>query len=344
MLEIRNRTPYHVVLVPGMDRDGREFATVVIKGTFDLDAARGSGQPLPRADEPMPVVPADEFHGEPDSSSVKYESDLGPAKTGTDVVLVGHAHAPRKPAPQVDVTVEAGPLSKTVRVFGDRRWSRTLGLTRRSEPEPFETMPLVYERAFGGADLSHRDESKHAWEPRNPVGVGFTTAGQGDHLDNLPLPNLEDPGVLIGKVKDKPPPAGFGFVARHWEPRKSLAGTYDEAWQNERCPLLPLDFDERYFRSAHPDLCSPRHFRGGEPVRVRNATRDGELRFVVPGVRFEIKASLQGRGSHLDPVIDTVLIEPDLGRVSLSWKATLPCPRKFLLIDYVRVRELERWA
>ena len=345
MLEVRNRTPYCVAVVPGLDRDGRDFATIVIKATFSLGSPPDLRKPLPLADEQVPLVWADEFYGEPDKTSIKHETDVGPAKGGTDVVLVGHAYASKRQVGQVDVTVEAGNLAKTVHVFGDRLWMRGRDVARvPPSPAPFERIPLVYERAFGGADTSHEDESKHGWEKRNPVGTGFTIAGRGDHFKNLALPNLEDPKHLIRSAIDKPPPATFGFVARHWEPRKSFTGTYDEAWQKDRCPLLPLDFDERHFRSAHPDLCAPGHFRGGEPVLIRNATPNGEVRFKVPGLRFEIKTSVKAEVGTLEPSLDTVLIEPDEKSVVVSWKATLACPRKFLLIDYVRVRELERLA
>ncbi|MDH3214218.1 MAG: DUF2169 domain-containing protein, partial [Myxococcales bacterium] len=184
MLEVRNRTPYQAAIVPGLDRRGRDFATIAIKGTFDLPGSAATPLFLPMAEKQVPLVWADEFYGEPDSSSIKYESEVGPAKIGTDVVLVGHAYAPGGRATQeVDVTLDAGPLSQTVRVFGDRRWSRMLGVAMKSQPEPFERMPLVYERAFGGADFSHRKASKHRCEERNPVGTGFTSAGRGDHFD-----------------------------------------------------------------------------------------------------------------------------------------------------------------
>jgi hypothetical protein len=345
MLEVRNRTPYSIAIVPGLDRHGRDFAIVAIKGTFDLPALGASDRLLPLAEEQTPLVWADEFYDEPDSSSMKYESEVGPAKSGTDVALVGHAYAPDgRATEEVDVTLQAGPLAKTVRVFGDRRWRRALGVSTKSSPEPFERMPLTYERAFGGADVSHRKEAKHRYEERNPVGTGFTTAGRSDHFDDLPLPNLEDPDHLIGRPKHKPPPAGFGFIGRHWEPRKSLVGTYDDSWLANRCPLLPPDFDERYFRSAHPGLCAPDHFRGGEPVSITNASPEAELRFAVPCIDFEVKSNIKGEDLYAAATIDTLLVEPDLGRVSVLWKATLQCPRRFLLIHYVRIRELGRTA
>jgi hypothetical protein len=346
MLELRNRTPYPAMVVPGLDREGRDFATVVIKVTFALGEERAGATLVPVAEEQVPIVLGDEFYGDPGVTSIQYESEVGPEKSGTDVALVGQAHVPRDQveATELDVTLDAGPLRKVVRVFGDRRWQHALKLSRMTSPKPFESMPLVYERAFGGVDVSHRKEKKHVSEARNPVGTGFTTAGKGDHFDGLALPNLEDPDNLIGRPRHKPPPAGFGFIGGHWEPRKSFVGTYDEAWQQSRCPLLPADFDERFFRSAHPDLCAPNHFQGGERVRVVNAWRAGELIFQVPGIRWEVKSEVKGAVQLLEPRIDTLLIEPDEDRASLIWKATLPCPRELLYVKYVRVRELERFA
>ena len=39
------------------------------------------------------------------------------------------------------------------------------------------------------------------------------------------------------------------------------------------------------------------------------------------------------------PILDTVVIEPDLDRVLLSWRVTLRCPRTFLFIDHVTVTD-----
>ena len=335
MLEIKNKTRFETGLAPGMGKDGLDYAVFVVKGTFGIP--EGGSAPV-LADEQVPVVFADEHYGEAGFSSVKYEMDTCLIKPGTDVVLVGSAIG-RQAARRIDVGLQVGQVKKVVRVFGDRRWERHLGRWRMSEPKPFETMPLVFERAFGGRDETHNNEKKHKFEPRNPVGTGFVARRSSDRLEGLLLPNLEEPAQLIGGWKDRPDPAGFGFVGRHWEPRVRFGGTYDEAWQNERCPLLPDDFDERFFNGAVRGLVTKRHLRGGEAVRVVNASAAGELRFTLPICEFDITACIKGEIQEHGCVLDTVIIEPESSRMILTWRATIPCPRKFLYIEHVRLRE-----
>jgi hypothetical protein len=334
MLEIQNRTRFSVAIFPMLDRDRRDVATVLVKGTFEL----GRRESLSPAEAQVPVTYGDELHGDPETSSVRLESDATPAKKGTDVVLLGHAYA-RRSAATVDVAIAAGPLRKVVRVFGNRYWVRALGKWEMSSPTPFEQVPLRYERAFGGADRSDPDPAAHAHEKRNPVGTGFTTGKRASQLEGLALPNLEDPSALISSPQDRPAPAAFGFVGRSWEPRAALAGTYDERWRRERCPFPPDDFDDRFHHGASPGLISATPFRGGEPVVVTNASPEGDLRFAIPSRALEIDVLLRGEETSHRPVLDTVVIEPDEQRVVVCWRATVPCPRQFLFIDRVRVRE-----
>src|SRR5262249_50414365 len=156
------------------------------------------------AEKQVPVNMAGEFWGKPEDSSYKYEPEIATHKLATDVVLVGHAHVPH-PTTQIDVKLAVGSLQKTVRVIGDRYWSRSFGEPGMTSPEPFERMPLTYERAFGGWDRSAPDPKEHSYEPRNPVGTGFR-AKQGRFEDCIRLPNLEDPHHLIKSYGDMPPP------------------------------------------------------------------------------------------------------------------------------------------
>jgi hypothetical protein len=334
MLDLRNRTPYPAAIVPGLDREGADLITVVVKGTFAIP--RGASAVATAAAEQAPLTRADVFHGEPGASSVKYEADGCPEKRGTDVLLVGHAHAPRG-ATSIDVSLAAGPLRKVVRVFGERAWFRAVGGWEISRPIAFTRVPLVYERAFGGADLS--DPRAPAGEPRNPLGTGFSTGRSEAQIDGLRLPNLEDPAHLVAAPTDRPAPAGFGAIGRSFAPRVGFAGTYDDRWRAERCPFLPADFDPRYFNCAHPDLVSPRPFKGGEPVQVRGASPEGDLSFRLPTAALSIAISIKGVVSRHVPTLDTVLIEPDERRVVLSWRVTVPARRSLLHVDYVRVRE-----
>jgi hypothetical protein len=156
----------------------------------------------------------------------------------------------------------------------------------------------------------------------------------------MPLPNLEDPRALVKQPKDRPAPTGFGFISPAWLPRRSYAGTYDERWRAERFPLLPLDFNQAFYQCAPPGQTVQGYLQGNEPVAVVNATANGSLAFNVPNNRIEIKVWLRGTPTIYRPVIDTFIIEPDNGRAVCVWKTTFPCPRQFLYIDLVRIREV----
>jgi hypothetical protein len=326
-------------VVPGIDSDGQEIATVTVKGTFVLPQGTSS-EPLQVHECQAAIAMADVPFGEPaDKTSIRYAAESCPTKTGTDVALIGHAYPAPGSDSVVDVGLRVGPLTKVVRVFGDRTWSRGVGRARPSPPRRFSKMPLVFERAFGGWDTASSDPKEHDFEPRNPVGVGFA-ASRASNPAGMPLPNLEDPRLLIAAQADRPAPACFGFIAPSWLPRRARAGTYDDRWQQERCPMLPLDFNPEFFQSSPVDLVVRGHLKGGERVAVSNATPAGELAFTVPRRTLEIGVWIRGELAIHRSVMDTLVIEPDEQRVLCTWKTTFACSRKFLYIDLIRIREV----
>jgi len=334
MLDIRNQTPFDSAVIPCIDKEGYEHATVVIKGTFDI---ANNNVVLPISEEQVPIVHVDEYYGEPGKSSIRYGSDSSMIKKGCDVVLIGHAYTNGADRKTVDVSLQVGPLRKIIRVFGDRQWTNSLGSWGIVGPVPFDKMPLIYEKAFGGKDDSHSDKFMHKTEQRNPVGTGFCISGNKQKLEGMPLPNLEDPNVLIKSWKDKPTPTGFGFIGSDWMPRKQYVGTYDAGWLKSKCPLLPNDFDDKFFNNANPGLTSSEYLEGGEPVKVLNASKDGDLSFNLPQTCIEISMWIKGEKKKHVPNLDTVIIEPDEQRVIMLWRATIQCNRDFLYIQTVLI-------
>ncbi len=329
MLQFINRTPFRgtVYLMP--DPDGIESVFTVLKGTFVLGE-----RPEPAGDQ-VPVTLADEYYADQGTSSIKMPADVALMKPGTDVLLVGSAVAPGgRAAAQLDVSLSVGPVRKMVRVLGDRVWTRGATGASISRPASFETMPLVWERAFGGTD--HSGGELRA-EPRNPVGTGFRAPDSAPPPDGLRLPNLEDPASPVTSRKDTPPPACFAAVSPHWEPRRSYAGTYDDEWQRRRAPYLPRDFDPRFLQLAPPGLVAIPHLQGGEPAELRGVTASGVLRFTLPQLGVEV-THVMDRARHARPaLLDTVLIEPDAARLILVWRAALPCPKEALRVREVHV-------
>ena len=324
MWTITNNTPFAAERSWVRDKNGAEVWLVCVKGTFII-SPNGSTQ---LADEQMEVCLAPKFRGEAGQSSLLYESDLVHTKSNTDVILQGHAYTPGgKPATQVDVTLKVAKISKTLRVIGDRVWKKSLLGMKLSKPQPFIKMPLTYERAFGGTDQMSENPKHHGWEPRNPVGSGFATRRV--HLIGKPAPNVEGPKSLIRRWKDRPRPVGFGPIPGHWSPRVGFAGTYDEQWEKDRLPLLPEDFDERFYQCAPEDQQVPGFLKGGELVELYNLTPNGALRFRLPRVTLGFGTNFGGNDTQEHrAVLHTVILEPDVPRAIMVWHTNLPCHHK----------------
>ena len=317
------------------NREGVDTLYAVVKGTFRL-AGELDGS-LEIAETQVPPVQTDTHWGEPGASSLRYASEMHLEKPGTDVALVGQAWAPDGRATKgVHVVLEVAGRRKTARVLGDRRWKSGLLGGRISDPEPFTSIPLVWERAFGGTHVDEKKDRVHA-EQRNPVGVGFKGKRRFDDVVGTLLPNIEDPERPFKGWGDNPPPFGFGFVPPSWLPRRNYAGTYDEDWQARRAPYLPLDFDPRFFHAVPVDQVFEQPLQGGEPVRLEGCSPRGPLEFQLPRVTPEVQVKLGSAVTDLAMTLETVLIEPDEDRLCLSWRGAFPCDKRALKIEEVRI-------
>ncbi|QSQ19027.1 DUF2169 domain-containing protein [Pyxidicoccus parkwayensis] len=318
---LENRTHFAAEALFLTDEHGQPVVTLAAKATYVL-----SGQGLSLAGEQAPLWLEGELWGEDSAqSSYRYEPECASFKPGTDVVLVGHAHPPDARTREFLVRFQVGPLRKEVRVVGDRTWYKSLGSLAMTPPRPVERIPLCYERAFGGWDRSHPDSARHTFEPRNPVGRGFR-GPEGRFEEGVLLPNLEDPAHALTSFRQTPPPAGFGFLSPHWLPRARLAGTHDAAWERERKPLPPRDYDPRFMNAASPGLVATGYLRGNEAVVVENASPDGRLVFSLPGLPPPaFKVSLKGHSrKHGVLNLDTLIVDTDAARVYLHWRACVP--------------------
>jgi hypothetical protein len=318
--KVENRTTFEFEPLHLIDERARPVLTVVVKGTFLI---AGDGRCV-RADEQVPVNLGGEPWGDDlEVSGYRYEPEVAFTKLGTDVVVNGHAWASRSGVTEMTVGVRVGSMQKQAAVVGDRLWFKSMGQVSASKPRPFEKIPLRWERAFGGWDRSHADPSRHVCEARNPIGVGMRPSKTFD--EGLRLPNIEDLEKPLRRFGDVVPPAGFGFISPHWQPRAALAGTFDERWQKERAPLLPKNFDRAHLSAAAPGLTVRGYLRGDEAVVTAGMTPQGTLRFALPGVPPAwVRVVLAAGEQALCTNLDTVIIEPDERRVLLLWRACVP--------------------
>lgn len=322
MLQVLNKTDFETHVGLFTDQHGEDHAVAVIKGTFKIP--KDPSDALVLADEQVPILLGDEYFGEPGKSSIKYPGDVILGKKTTDVGLVGHAYSKDDiPVTELSVGIAVGALQKTILVIGDRYWEKRNLLPGYipSAPKPFTKMPIVYERAFGGVDDSHEDETKHEYCKENPIGSSFRVKKKS--IENGALPNLEHHEQLITHWKDKPPVMGLGFIDSSWEPRIQYAGTYDEEWKNNHSPLLPVDFKIDFFNVASRGLQSPQFLQGGEPVELTNLSPKGALIFNLPQIKINTGFQYGDTHKAKEAQLWTVLFEPDDERFYVVWGQSL---------------------
>jgi hypothetical protein len=316
-----NQTPFAFEPVFVSDENLRPVVVTVVKATYSLDETGI----LTLADEQVPVNLAGQKSGEEPDAPYKYEPEIALSKPGADVVLIGHARPAQAGETAIDVGVKVGPVQQIARVFGNRFWVRTATGVRMSRTEALQMVPLTWQHAFGGHDLIRSTPEHPLFESRNPVGTGFGQPGAKDG-DFIRVPNIEDPKQLIRECGEVVTPVGFGFTSPHWQPRASFGGTFGEEWEQGRKPLLPVDFDRRFFNAAAPGLIGDRCLAGNEEVVVLNASPVPRLAFRLPSVappRCVVVLRKQ-KDITLATSLDTVIVNTDEGKLFLLWRACTP--------------------
>jgi hypothetical protein len=319
-MKVDNPTPLDVTMMPMLGPGDTTAMTVIAKATYVFFPG---GTEL--ASEQIPISFTDQFYDEADGGGIRYESDMAPFKPNTDIVLSGSAHAPEAaPTTEMDVALKVGPIEKRLKVFGKRLWNYKGVLSKQyvaTDARSFITCPIRYSKAFGGMDRTTGEYCE-----QNLLGKGFYAVKTKEKLIGRPLPRIEDPKELIRTPADHPPPAGFGFCHRAWQPRASYAGTYDNAWRAERSPRLPVDFDYRYYNGAHPDLQVKNYLRGDEPVALTHLTPEGRVQFNLPSVApiCTIQRRGQEKPETIPLILDTLFIESDERTFCLVWRGRSP--------------------
>jgi hypothetical protein len=338
------------VVLPGQTPQGDPILSVLVKRTYDILP----GKRCQRATEDRKLIPGDVTWGNPLNTSIRYESDFVPFKLATDVVLDGKAFAPHGvPAASWEITLQVGNRRKEVLVIGDRVARFVKDQTPVfTEPQSTASMELRYERAYGGTDV-FSDKSTIFAYPRNSRGCGFVVANTEQSVDNLPLPNLEDPNnrltperLCLGdyaKWQDQPMPIGLGWFPKTSLPRAGFAGVMpgDRATEKELraayAQLVPPnqrdayvknalpEIDFRFFNGASPGLDLP-YLTGTEEIVTRNLSPEGLLSFSLPGECPRIGLDVGFGIQEPDVLLHTVMIHLEQRQVDLVWRGAVPYP------------------
>ncbi len=338
-MDLLNSTGMQAGYTMGMKPDGRESLVVAIKGTFIIPKP---GEAVKLAEQQLPLIEADTFTGEPGFSAPNSEVDYAPIKHRCDILLNGSAYASQgKPVSKVQVGLKVGSLVKTFVVTGDRFWDAGLSISP-GKPAEFEVMPISYDVAFGGLDNFHEDENKHSAFMKNPVGKGFHENLSSSLVDDTPMPNTEELGQAVQMPGGNYQSMAFGPIGRGWASRLKHAGTYDQNWIDNTFPFLPADFNEAYYQAAPEDQQIP-YPKGGEEVVLVNLTPEGRAAFTIPVIEVPVVFfRKKGEKYETQAVIDTIVIEPDKGIFTMTWRASLPLKKNIFEIPQVLAGKMSR--
>lgn len=237
--------------------------------------------------------------------------DEGIPKDRGEVLVVGECKAlGGLPTTYRQVALRIGPIAKTLDVFGDRFWTRDRGILRRTDPQPFISMPMDYSRSFGG----------EGYGP-NPTGRGFVDPQDGSPR---PLPNIEDPLRPLSSPDDRVDPAGFGPLGLTWDGRFKKIGKYRPNELGKEPPPLPADTDWTFFNQAPPDQWLSGMWNGGENFSLtgfcpENAPQEGS----IPSLRLRGFVSMRGGTLEVTMRPETLWLFPGLSLGVLIHRGSL---------------------
>ena len=177
-MDVVSVCPLRVASILWQPQRGGVALTVVAKATFRLqqhEARLAQEQEYPNDD--------DNFWNDDPARSLSSPTDLVPFKARPDVMLVGHAFAPRnQPVRSLVARITIGDVDKAIEVTCDR----TLGHDGQiREAARFSKMPLRYERAGGGPARAVWDLTALSRDGKHRIVVERTAEGDEARLRSL---------------------------------------------------------------------------------------------------------------------------------------------------------------
>ena len=92
---------------------------------------------------------------------------------------------------------------------------------------------------------------------------------------------------------------------------------------------------------AHPEFIFDRYLQGGERISLENLNRVGPLQFSLQVCHLQADIRIAGHTETPPLNMETVLIEPENRRLSLTWRASVACDKKALKVEQIDVHLLQ---
>ncbi|MFO0759238.1 MAG: DUF2169 domain-containing protein [Byssovorax sp.] len=287
-------SPAPIALDAMLFREGASLKiAVIVKAAFSL-----VDPVMVPAEAPEPFRPLDVHYLNRPLGHVIAASDRVPRKDLVDVTLVGPARAPNGeavPEMRARLVVLQGSraIDKAVQVLGNRA-------DKDAAPAPFVSMPITWERAYGGAT------------PVNPIGC----SGYDDDQ-----PNIVDPQNPFR-------PVGFGPISAAWPLRNKRLGALTRAFLDAPIVDIPEGFDWGYFQSAPTDQQLAE--LDPEAIVVLEGFHEGKPRLEISLPNAQAKGAIYG----LDPAApdaprelafraDTLHLDTDRWLATITFRASI---------------------
>ena len=193
--------------------------------------------------------------------------------------------------------------------------------------------------------------------PRNPTGRGYLITKTPTAVESLRLPNLEDPldplspeRIEVGATlrwPRMPLPQATGWMSYEWFPRVVGIGILPP-YERTDTPFAEVAREyipDSVLRPAKFDEADPFHLTCGASLGLQLPLLRGDERVVLQHIdpmqqefTFYLPSDKprmwtdgrKGKLNPTDPVIHTVVIEPDERRVSIVWRGAATALRPYL--------------
>lgn len=300
---VKNQTSYVPVLSRANVYGEIGMACIGLELTFDIlgDGSLRRGEDEPRAATDPPDV----------RKALLWR--------GTSVTAFGHAHGPSRGPHVAAVRLCAGDRFVDLAVYGNRRWERMAwGGWMQSAPEPFDAIPLSWERAYGGTvhlepgflpgtQMPHPGGEMPY--PANPGGIGFLFDEA--RASGAPIPNVEDPAALVSAPLDQPLPVGLAPCPQHAALRPVPTA--------ER-PDVVSALEQTLIMQHHApgSLIFTEPLSAGTPIETYGVGGT-HLRFVLPASPITVRLRRGTRALPTRERIRSVHVDGDKRRVRITW-------------------------
>lgn len=328
----RNATAYNALNFEQVDSEGNIYGIAIVKRSLFFFGDR----PIDMAVS-EDICLADEYHGNPNSSSIARPSDISPMKPFGDFIIIGNAYSSTERT-SWEASLKFGDfIDKKIKIYGERYWKpiwekkSTLALIwddrerevfkgwKLSEPKPTNSVPLVYENAWGGAHPNPDDDlGVYAY---NPIGCGWLNDEHTDKTQKYKAPQIEDINNPIHDPFEEYKTQGFAPISPMWKQRAQYAGSYDEEWEKNQSPFLPMDFDDRFWQIAPEDQQFNKEQAYGHSAYIQGINEKGIIDFKIPETRLAL-ISIDHENKRLEIPMhpDTIIYDNHTKRVHILYK------------------------